>query len=154
MQGKSYLYATLGAETALSTLFGYQTATLRKARDLPKTHINDALCLAIYHTGELVTEPEGNVYSIRFRPRQTRKQFHSLPQKGKGRVRYQVYEELKGFRKGDIVLVKKKWMKQVNAIYAEGRLAFKRVKGEPANARPEDCRLLEREQTIVWETVL
>lgn len=154
MQGKSYLYATLGAGTALSTLFGYQTATLRKARDLPKTHINDALCLATYHTGELVTEPESNVYSIRFRPRQTRKQFHSLPQKGKGRVRYQVYEELKGFRKGDIVLVKKKWVKQVNAIYAEGRLAFKRVKGEPANARPEDCRLLEREQTIVWETVL
>ncbi len=153
MQGKSYLYATLGAETALSTLFGYQTATLRKARSLPKTHIIDALCLATYHTGELVTEPESNVYSIRFRPRQTRKQFHSLPRKGKGRARYQVYEELKGFRKGDIVLVKKKWVKQVNAIYAEGRLAFQRVKGEPANARPEDCRLLEREQTIVWETV-
>jgi len=52
------------------------------------------------------------------------------------------------------LLVKKKWVKQVNAIYAEGRLAFERVKGEPANARPEDCRLLEREQTIVWETVL
>jgi len=90
MQGKSYLYATLGAETALSKLFGYQTATLRKARDLPKTHINDALCLATYHSGELITEPGSNVYSIRFRPRQTRKQFHSLPQKGKGRVRYQV----------------------------------------------------------------
>ncbi|GAC1394640.1 MAG: hypothetical protein NVS4B11_14080 [Ktedonobacteraceae bacterium] len=154
MQGKSYLYATLGAETALSLLFGYQTATLRKARGLPKTHIIDALCLAIYQRGEFVTEPESNVYSIWFHPRQTRKQFHSLPQKGKGRVRYQRYEELKGFRKGDIVLVKKKWVKQVNAIYAEGRLAFKRVKGEPANARPEDCRLLEREQTIVWEKVL
>ncbi len=153
MQGKSYLYATLAAQTALSTLFGYQTATLRKARGLPKTHLIDALCIATYHTGELVTEPENNVYSIRFRPRQTRKQFHSLPQKGKGRVRYQVYEELKGFRKGDIVVVKKKWVKQVNAIYAEGRLAFQRVKGEPANAKPEDCRLLEREQTIVWEKV-
>jgi RRXRR protein/HNH endonuclease len=106
MQGKSYLYATLGAETALSTLFGYQTATLRKARGLPKTHLIDALCLATYHTGERVAEPESNVYAIRFRPRQTRKQFHRLPQKGKGRTRYQVYEELKGFRKGDLVLVK------------------------------------------------
>src|SRR6266700_4944567 len=90
------------------------------------------------------------VYAIRFRPRQTRKQFHSLPQKGKGRVRYQMYEELKGFKKGDIVVVKKKWVKQVNAIYAEGRLAFKRVKRAPANARPEDCHLLEREQTVLW----
>jgi len=120
---------------------------------LPKTHVVDALCIATYHTGELVAKPESNIYSIRFRPRQTRKQFHSLPQKGKGRVRYQVYKELKGFRKGDIVLVKQTWIKQVNAIYAEGRLAFRRVKGEPANARPENCRLLEREQTIVWEKV-
>ena len=154
MQGKSYLYATLGAQMPLFTLFGYQTAASRNARGLLKTHIIDALCLATYHTGELVTEPANNIYSIRFRPRQTRKQFHSLPQKWKGRVRYQVYEELKGFRKGDIVLVKKTWVKQVNAIYAEGRLAFKRVKGEPANAKPEDCRLLEREQTIMWEKVL
>lgn len=153
MQGKNYLYAQLRAKTPLSTLFGYQTATLRKARGLPKTHIIDALCIATFHTGELITEPESNVYAIGFRPRQTRKRFHSLPQKGKGRVPYQVYEELKGFRKGDIVLVKKQWVKQVNAIYAEGRLAFKRVKGEPANAKPEDCRPLEREQTIIWEKV-
>jgi hypothetical protein len=153
MQGKSYLYATLGAHIPLSTLFGYQTATLRQTRGWPKTHITDALCLATYHTGELVLEPESNSYTIRFRPRQTRKQFHSLPQKGKGRVRYQRYEELKGFRKGDIVQVKGKWVKQVNAIYAEGRLAFRRVKGEPANAKPEDCRLLTHEQTILWEKV-
>src|SRR5439155_20695768 len=32
MQGKSYLYATLGAQMFLLTLFGYQTATYRKAR--------------------------------------------------------------------------------------------------------------------------
>ena len=153
MQGKHYLYAALGKEMALFTVFGYQTATLRKARGLPKTHIIDALCIATYHTGEPIAETQSNVYSIRFRPRQTRKRFHSLPQKGKGRMQYQVYEELKGFRKGDIVLVKKQWVKQVNAIYAEGRLAFKRVKGEPANAKPEDCRLLEREQTIIWEQV-
>ena len=29
-------------------------------------------------------------------------------------------------------------------------LAFRRVKGEPANARPEDRRLLEREQSILF----
>jgi hypothetical protein len=58
-----------------------------------------------------------------------------LPQKGEGRVRYQVYEELNGFRKGDIVQVKGKWVKQVNATYAQGRLAFRRVKGEPAVVR-------------------
>ena len=46
MQGKTYLYATLGAHTPLSTLFGYQTATLRTWRNLPKTHIMDALCQA------------------------------------------------------------------------------------------------------------
>ena len=96
-------------------------------------------------------EPATNRYTIRFRPRQTRKQYYSLPQKGKGRVRYQVYEALEGFKKWDIVLVKGKWVKQVNAIYVTGRLAFKRVKGEPTNAKPQDCRLLEREQTIIWE---
>jgi hypothetical protein len=50
-------------------------------------------------------------------------------------------------------MVKNTWAKQVNAIYAEGRLAFRRVKGEPASARLEDCRLLEHEQTILWENV-
>jgi hypothetical protein len=153
MQGKTFLYATLGKHILLTTLFGYETAAFRKARGLLKSHIVDALCIATYHTGELVAEPETDVYTIRFRPRQTRKQYHSLPQKGKGRVRYQVYEELEGFRKGDMVQVKGKWVKQINAIYAEGRLAFKRIRGEPANAKPQDCRLLEREQTIVWEKV-
>src|SRR5581483_2787919 len=154
MQGKSYLYTTLGAHIPLCKLFGYQTATLRKARGLPKTHIVDALCLATYHTGEVVREPESNIYAIRFRLRQTRKQFHSLPQKGKGRVRYQRYKELQGFRKGDLVLVKNKWIKQISAIYADGRLAFKQIKDEPTNTRPENCQLLEREQTLVWEKML
>ena len=153
MQGKAYLYAALGGRTPLTTLFGYQTAAFRKARGLPKTHIVDALCLATYHSGELVAEQATNIYTIGFRPRQTRKQYHSLPKSGKGRVRYQQYEELGGVRKGDVVLVKRRWVKQVNAIYGDGRLAFKRVKGEPANARPQECRLLERGRTIIWERV-
>ena len=153
MQGKHYLYTTLGEQTTLSTLFGYQTATFRKWRGLPKTHIIDALCLATYHAGAVVAVPEANLYQIGFRSRQTRKQYHSLPQKGKGRVRYQVNDELAGFHKGDIVLVKNRYIKQINSIYSDRRLAFKRVKGEPANAKPRDCRLLEREQTIFWEQV-
>ncbi len=151
MQGKSSLYITLGKQAPLSTLFGYQTATFRKWCGFPKTHIIDALCIATYHGGAMVPVPESNVYQISFRARQTRKQYHSLPQKGKGRVRYQVNDELQGFRKGDIVRVKSTYVKQVNSIYSEGRLAFKRVKGEPPSALPRDCQLLERERTILWE---
>ena len=73
MQGKSYLYATLGAQMSLSTLFGYQTATLRKARDLPKAHDADALCLATYKTGELVPYDRKHFYTVSFRPRRTRR---------------------------------------------------------------------------------
>src|SRR2546425_8018005 len=153
MQGKSYLYATLRAHTPLSTLFGYQTATLRKARDLPKTHDADALCLATYATSEMVPYHREHFYQITFRPRRTRRQYHTLPRSGQGRVRYQVNDELEGFRKGDIVRVKGRYIKQINSIYSEGRLAFKRVKGEPPSALPKDCQLLERGRTILWEKV-
>jgi len=153
MQGKSYLYSTLGTQAPLSTLFGYQTATLRKGRRLPKTHDVDALCLATYDNGEMVPYDREHFYSVSFRPRRTRRQYHDLPRKGQGRVRYQVNEELAGFRKGDVVRVKGSYIKQVNAIYSEGRLAFKRVKGEPANAKPQDCQLLERGRTMLWEKV-
>lgn len=153
MQGKSYLYATLGKQAGLSTVFGYETSAFRKARGLAKTHISDALCVATLQTGESVPEQSENVYTIGFRPRQTRRQYYDLPQKGKGRVRYQKYEELEGYRKGDMVRVKGKYTKQVNAIYAEGRLAFKRVKGEPPSALPKDCQLLARERTVIWEKV-
>src|SRR2546430_17151229 len=93
---------------------------------LPKTHIIDALCIATLPTGKKVPVPQRNNYRIGFRSRQTRKQYHSLPQKGKGRVRYQVNDELAGFHKGDIVLVKNRYIKQINSIYSDGRLAFKR----------------------------
>ncbi len=95
-----------------------------------------------------------NFYTIAFRPRQTRRQYYDKPRKGLGRVSYKVNEELEGFRKGDIVQVKGKWVKQINAIYSDGRLAFKRVKGQPPAARPKDCQLLERGRTIVWEKMV
>jgi hypothetical protein len=153
MQGKSYLYMTLGIEMPLSTLFGYQTATLRKARDLPKEHDADALCLATYQTGELVPYDREHFYTVSFRQRRTRRQYHDLPRKGQGRVKYQVNEQLDGFHKGDIVRVKGKYIKQINSIYSNGYLAFLRVKGEPNQARPQDCQLLEKERTIRWEKV-
>ena len=154
MQGKAYLYARLGATVPLSTLFGYQTATLRKARHLPKTHDADALCLATYGTGEIVPYDREHFYVVTFRPRRTRRQYHDLPRKGQGRVKYQVNDELGGFCKGDMVRVKGKYIKQINSIYSNGYLAFKRVKGEPNQARPKDCQLLERVCTILWEKVL
>ena len=45
-------------------------------------------------------------YSVSFRPRRTRRQYHDLSCKGQGRVKYQVNGELAGFCKGDIVRVK------------------------------------------------
>jgi 5-methylcytosine-specific restriction endonuclease McrA len=92
-----------------------------------------------------------NFYIIKFRPKQTRRQFHDLPRKAVGRVRYQVNAELKGFRKGDIVKVKGKWVKQINSIYSNGYLAFGRVSGEPNVAKPKDLKLLKRRQTVIWE---
>ncbi len=153
MQGKTYLYTALRSVAPLTRMYGYETAMYRKYRELPKTHIIDALCIATLGGGEVVAPPKSNIYRIGFRPRQTRKQYHSQPQKGKGRVRYQVTEELQGFRKGDLVLVKKNYIKQINSIYSNGYLAFSRVKGEPQAARPQDCRLLERGRTILWEKV-
>lgn len=151
MQGKNTLYTVLSKQAKLSTVFGYQTSVLRKARGLPKTHDADALCIATFQSGENIPYHREHYYSITFRPRQTRRRYHDLPRKGQGRVRYQVNAELCGFRKGDIVCVKGQWVKQVNSIYSNGYLAFRRVKGEPLQAKPFDCRLLERGRTVVWE---
>ena len=65
----------------------------------------------------------------------------------------QVNEMLAGFHKGDIVRVKGKYVKQINSIYSDERLAFKRVKGEPPAVLPKDYQLLERGQTILRKKV-
>lgn len=57
-----------------------------------------------------------------------------------------VQEVVVGIDKGHFV-------KQINSIYSNGYLAFRRVKGEPFQALPRDCQLLERGQTILWEKV-
>jgi len=150
MQGKTYLYAALRKLAPLTLYYGYETATWRKHQSLEKAHDIDALCLATYDTGEVIIPSRLNFYDIGFRPRQVRRRFHDLPRKGIGRVPYQRYAELAGFRKGDIVRVKGRWIKQVHAIYADGRQAFQRATGEPPSAKPKDCRLLERGRTVVW----
>ena len=156
MQGKAHLYAALSTVAPLTTVFGYETAAFRKHRLLHKSHTTDALCVATLGSREAVAPDCPNSYRIAFRPRQTRRRYYDLLRKGIGRVRYQVNEELAGFRKGDIVRVKGRWVKQVNSIYSptatmQGRLAFARVKGEPASALPKDCILLERGRTVRWE---
>jgi hypothetical protein len=150
MQGKAALYAALRQIAPLTLRYGYETVAWRKHQGLAKAHEVDALCLATYETGEVVVPTRANFYWISFRPRQVRRRFHDLPRKGIGRVPYQRYAELAGFRKGDIVRVKGRWVKQLHAFYAEGRLAFPRVKGEPPSAKPGDCQLLERGRTVVW----
>jgi len=163
MQGKTLMYQELEKIASLSTVYGYQTSAYRKSLSLPKAHDIDALCVATILSGEVISNHRDNFYTIKFRPKQTRRQFHDLPQKGVGRVKYQVNAELEGFRKGDIVRVKGKkvkgkpftfWVKQINSIYSNGYLAFSRVEGEPSAARPKDCKLLQRGQTVIWEKVV
>ncbi len=131
--------------------FGYRTHEYRKALGLEKDHHIDALCVVTLGDGEVIEPDLDNFYEVRFLPRQTRKQYHSCPQQGKGRVRYQVNEELGGFRKGDLVLVRGKWEKRVWSIYSTGSVAFPRVKGEPTSSVPKHCRLLERAKTVMFE---
>lgn len=163
MQGKTYLYQALQKilpcpylrqaqvpTEKIVKVFGYQTAMRRKALNLPKEHDADALCIATLKNNLLIAYHRENFYNVKCRPRQTRRRYHDLPRKGKGRVPYQVNTELEGFRKGDIVKVKGKFIKQINSIYSNGRLAFARVKGEPASAKPKDCQRLLRGQTLVW----
>ncbi|HIE27328.1 TPA: hypothetical protein EYP66_08590 [Candidatus Poribacteria bacterium] len=154
MQGKTLMYQELKKIASLSTVYGYQTSAYRKSLSLPKTHDIDALCVATLYTGAVIRRHRENFYIIKFRPRQTRRQYHDLPRKGKGRVRYQINSELEGFRKGDVVRVKGRWLKQINSIYSNGYLAFARVSGEPNSAKPKDCQLLQRGQTVIWEKVV
>ena len=150
MQGKAYLYEQLTTIAPVETVFGYQTSEYRKALKLEKAHHLDALCVATLLDSEVIQPNEDNFHAVTFRASQNRKQYYSQSQKGKGRVRYQVNEELRGFRKGDLVLVRGKWIKRIFSIYSSGRLAFPRVKGEPGSAAPKNCKLIERAKTIMF----
>jgi hypothetical protein len=153
MQGKHYLYSSLNQKYYLDRVYGYQTTEFRKEIGLPKDHDSDALAIATLATGELITFHRDHFYNINFRPVQTRRRYHDLPVSKRGRVKYQINENSEGFRKGDIVLVKKKYVKQINSIYSNGALAFKRVKGEPCSSMPKNCRLLEHQSSIVFSSI-
>ena len=140
----------------------HRTTTIRRPSVRPHWDINLSLRINSQSKGpksslrhaqslSLSLRRNENFYIIKFRPRQTRRQFYDLPKKGVGRVRYQVNAELEGFRKGDIVRVKGKWVKQINSIYSNGYLAFARLPCEPNCAKPKDCQLLQRGQTVIWE---
>ena len=157
MQGKTYLYKNLRELCPdLELVYGYQTAERRHSLSLEKTHMVDAFVIA-----KGTHYSESNQYKVNFRPRQTRRQFYDLPQKGKGRVRYQVNEELDGFSKGDVVWVITKegqtFVKQIKSILSaragrsSARLAFSRVKGEPGDALSRNCKLLEKCKTLLFK---
>ena len=148
MQGKNHMYSSLESIAPVELVFGYQTADYRKFLGLSKEHDTDALCVATLQMREAVVWNRENYYCISFRAGQTRRRYYDMPKKGKGRVLYQVNSEFGGFKKGDIVLVKGEYRKQINSIYSSGYLAFKRIKGEPAGARPVDCKLRESRRTI------
>jgi hypothetical protein len=153
MQGKAYLYNYITNYFGnLQLVYGYQTSELRKTHNLPKDHDIDAMCVASLNPAmhRFPTYNRNNYYEIRFRPRQTRQQFYAQARKGKGRVRYQVNSEVAGLRKGDLVLVKGKYVKQINSIYSNGNIAFARVKGEPSAVKPDKVRLLEKQKTLMW----
>jgi hypothetical protein len=151
MQGKAHMYRLLDTIAPVSKVFGYQTHGYRKQHGLKKDHYVDALCVATLNDGEVIDLDTRNFFEVSFLPRQTRQQYHSCPQKGKGRVRYQVNGELGGFRKGDVVLVRGRWEKRIWSIYSTGYLAFPRVKGEPVASIPKRCRLLEKAKTVYFE---
>ncbi|MCP4353142.1 MAG: hypothetical protein GY795_47430, partial [Desulfobacterales bacterium] len=92
-------------------------------------------------------------YQITFRAKQTRRVYFDRPKKGKGRVRYQVNEQSSEFGKGDIVRVKEKWTKQINSVYSNGQLAFKRIRGEPSACTPKKCRLLKKNCSMLWQRI-
>jgi hypothetical protein len=147
MQGKHYLYTSLSQKYGLARVYGYQTAEFRKEIGLQKDHDSDALAIATLSTGELISFHRENFSHINFRPVQTRRRYHDLPASGRGRVKYQINENSGGFRKGDIVLVKDRYVKQVNSIYSTGALAFKRVKGEPSTLSRRFC-------LVIWSPKL
>jgi len=133
----------------LRKVFGYQTSEYRKDRQIEKSHDLDAMCIIDVGFNRQTEFNRDNYYEINFRPKQTRRQYFDLAQKGKGRVKYQVNEELKGFRKGDIVFFNGK-ERQINSIHSVGRLAFAKDNEKQISCKPENCKLLERQKTIIF----
>jgi len=107
MQGKTLMYQELEKIAPLSTVYGYQTASFRKALSYPKEHFLDAVCIACLETGEIAPLDSSNHYDIWFRAKQTRRIFDTQPSKG-GHIRqWQKYKGLASNGK-DCILVDKR----------------------------------------------
>jgi 5-methylcytosine-specific restriction endonuclease McrA len=107
MQGKTLMCQELEKIAPLSTVYGYQTASFRKALDLPKEHWIDAVCIACLETGEIVPIDSSNHYSIWFRAKQTRRIFDTQPSKGGYSRQWQKYKGLASNGK-DCILIDKR----------------------------------------------
>ena len=151
MIGKTYLYNSLKEHITpeLYLIYGYETSWYRKQLGLVKDHDVDAFCIANYEARYPLTYARDNVYDVTFRKKQTRQLYYAMPQKGKGRVKYQVNDSLDGFKKGDLVLVKG-FVKQINSIHSKGRFGFKKGPG-PQTADPKFCKLLSKKPTVVFQ---
>ena len=122
MQGKTLMYSLLEKIAPLSTCYGYQTATFRKALDLPKEHWIDAICIANLKTGELIQPDKDNHYEIWFRAKQTRRIFNTQPSKGGTIKQWQKYKGLASNGK-DCILVDKR---DKNFVLPDGYTFYKK----------------------------
>ena len=150
MQGKAYLYSEIRKLYNLELRFGYETSARRKGLGLEKDHDIDAAVLVMLGTNKVLYTHKFNFYSVVFRAVKNRRQYFDQPKKGKGRVKFQVNEELEGFKKGDLVLVREKYLKQINSIFSVGRFSFTRGKDKVRTATPKFCRLIESAPSMVF----
>jgi len=107
MQGKTLMYQELEKIAPLSCVYGYQTASFRKALSYPKEHWIDAVCIACLETGDIVPLDSSNHYSVWFRSKQTRRIFNTQPSKGGLIKQWQKYKGLASNGK-DYILVDKR----------------------------------------------
>jgi len=122
MQGKTLLYQELEEIASLSTVYGYQTAEIRKACDFPKEHWIDALCIANLENGEFIQPDKENHFSIWFRAKQTRRIFNTQPSKGGMIKQWQKYKGLASNGK-DCILVDKR---DKNFVLDDGYTFYKK----------------------------
>jgi len=122
MQGKTLMYQNLEKIAPLSTVYGYQTASFRKALSYPKEHWIDAVCVACLETGEIVPLDSSNHYSVWFRAKQTRRIFDTQPSKGGLIKQWQKYKGLAS-NGTDCILVDKRTK---NVVLPEGYTLYQK----------------------------
>ncbi|MBC8229942.1 HNH endonuclease [bacterium] len=107
MQGKNLMYQELEKIALLSTVYGYQTASFRKACSYEKEHWIDAVCITNLETDEFIPPDKENHYQIWFRAKQTRRIFDTQPTKGGVIKQWQKYKGLASNRKNCVLVDKR-----------------------------------------------